>query len=195
VREIAPGLHHWTAPHPAAEPDPEPGSPADWPAEVGSVLYDAPGGVVLIDPMVSDALWPALDERVAGRPVSVLTTIRFHGRSRDAVLERYGGTSVRFDEPMPAGVEALPFLRFDETMYWLPAPRALVPGDRLVGDGAGSLRLCPESWLGYIPMCGTLEDLRVSLQPLLELPVEHVLTSHWEPVIGGGHDALERALG
>ena len=194
MTEIAPGLYHWTAPHPAAEPDPEPGSPADWPAEVGSVLYEAPGGVVLIDPMVSDDQWPALDERVAGRPVSVLTTIRFHGRSRDAVLERYGGTSVRFDEPMPAGVEALPFLRFDETMYWLPGPRALVPGDRLVGDGAGGLRLCPESWLGYIPMCGTLEDLRASLQPLLELPVQHVLTSHWRPVIGGGSAALRGAL-
>jgi len=194
MREIAPGLQYWTAPHPAAEPDPEPGSPADWPADVGSVLYEAPGGVVLIDPMVSDELWPALDEHVAGRPVSVLTTIRFHGRSRDAVLARYGGTEVGLGEPMPDGVEALPFLRFDETMYWLPGPRALVPGDRLVGDGAGGVRLCPESWLDYIPMCGTLEDLRVSLRPLLELPVEHVLVSYWDPVVGGGAAALAAAL-
>ena len=29
-----------------------------------------------------------------------------------------------------------------------------------------------------------------SSQPLLELPVEHVLCSHWDPVIGGGHAAL-----
>jgi hypothetical protein len=195
VREIAPGLYHWTAPHPAHRPDAEPGSAADWPADVGSVLYDAPGGVVLIDPMVSDDAWPALDEIVAGRPVTVLTTIRFHTRSRAVVLERYGGANVRFDEPMPDGVEAFPFPRFDETIYWLPEPRALVAGDRLVGDGAGGLRLCPASWLDYIPMCGTLEDLRVSLGVLLELPVEHVLVSHWAPVVGGGGRALAAALG
>jgi hypothetical protein len=194
MREIAPGLHHWTAPHPAAEPDPEPGSPADWPADVGSTLYQALDAAVFIDPLVPDELWPALDELVAARPVVVLTTLRFHGRSRDAVIARYDGARISHDAPMPAGVDALPFARFDETMYWLPGPRALVPGDRLVGDGEGGVRMCPASWLGYIPMCGTLDDLRATLRPLLELPVEHVLCSHWDAVIGGGHAALERAL-
>ena len=89
----------------------------------------------MIDPLVPEDAVAELDERVAGRPVVVLTTMRFHGRSRDAVLERYGGAKVRHDAPMPAGVEALPVARFDETMYWLPGPRALVPGDRLIGDG------------------------------------------------------------
>ena len=74
-----------------------------------------------------DDLWPALDALVAG-PVVVLTTIRFHGRTRDAVLERYGGEKVRFDAPMPEGVEAFVVEGFGETMYWLPEPRALVPG-------------------------------------------------------------------
>ncbi len=32
-------------------------------------------------------------------------------------------------------------------MYWLPEPRALVPGDLLIGDGEGGVRMCPESWL------------------------------------------------
>ena len=194
MREIAPGLHQWAAPHPNWEPDPEAESPADWPEAVGSVAFEAPGAVVFIDPQVLEELWPSLDELVAGRPVVVLTTMRFHGRSRDAVTERYGGTKIRHDAPMPAGVEALPLPRFDETMYWLSGPQALVPGDRLVGDGAGGVRLCPASWLDYIPAGGTLEDLRANLRPLLELPVEHVLCSHWDPVLGGGHTALQRAL-
>ena len=194
MREIAPGVHQWAAPHPSWEPDPEPESPADWPEEVGSVLFEAPDAVVLIDPLVPDELWPSLDALVAGRPVAVLTTMRFHGRSRDAVLERFGGAKVRHDAPMPAGVEALPFPRFDETMYWLPGPRALVPGDRLIGDGSGGVRLCPESWLGYIKPSVDVGALRVALAPLLELPVEHVLVSHGAPVVGGGGAALARAL-
>ncbi|MEA2133176.1 MAG: hypothetical protein QOC68_1085 [Solirubrobacteraceae bacterium] len=194
MREIAPGLHHWAAPHPNWEPDPEPDSPADWPEAVGSVLFQAPGAVVFIDPLVPDELWPSLDDLVAGRPVVVLTTMRFHGRSRDAVVERFGGAKVRHDAPMPAGVEALPVAGFDETMYWLPGPRALVPGDRLIGDGGGGVRLCPESWLGYIEPHVGVEELRVALAPLLELPVEHVLLSHGAPVVGGGGAALVVAL-
>jgi hypothetical protein len=194
MREIAPGLHHWAAPHPNWEPDPEPDSPADWPEAVGSVLFQAPGAVVFIDPLVPDELWPSLDDLVAGRPVVVLTTMRFHGRSRDAVVERFGGAKVRHDAPMPAGVEALPVAGFDETMYWLPGPRALVPGDRLIGDGEGGVRLCPESWLGYIEPLVGVEELRVALAPLLELPVEHVLLSHGAPVVGGGGAALVVAL-
>ena len=120
--------------------------------------------------------------------------MRFHGRSRDAVAERYGGTKIRHDAPMPAGVEALPVAGFDETMYWLAEPRALVPGDRLIGDGAGGARLCPASWLGYIKPAVGVDELRDALAPLLELPVQHVLLSHGAPVLGGGRDALARAL-
>ena len=42
MREIAPGLHYWTAAHPSWDPVPEPESPADWPEHVGSVLFEAP---------------------------------------------------------------------------------------------------------------------------------------------------------
>ena len=195
MREVAPGLHHWTAPHPGWDPDFEPGSPADWPEEVGCTLYEAPDAAVFIDPLVPDELWPALDAVVGARSVVVLTTIRFHGRSRDAVIARYDGTNVHHDAPMPAGVDALALDGIQETMYWLPGPAALVPGDLLIGDGDGGVRMCPESWLrGYMPPGLGVADLREALRPLLELPVEHVLLSHWSAVIGGGHAALERAL-
>jgi hypothetical protein len=194
MREIAPGLYHWAAPHPNWEPDPEQESPADWPEAVGSVLFQAPGAVVFIDPLVPEELWPSLDDLVAGRPVVVLTTMRFHGRSRDAVAERFVGAQVRHDAPLPAGVDAVALPRFDETIYWLPGPRALVPGDRLIGDGDGGVRMCPESWLRYIEPAVSVGELRDALAPLLELPVDHVLLSHGAPVVGGGDAALARAL-
>jgi hypothetical protein len=192
VRELAPGVWRWTAAHPAWRAGEEPESPGDWPEQVGCVFYEAPDGPVLIDPLVAN--WAPLDERVAGRPVTVLTTLRFHARSRDSVLERYGGSAVRHDARMPAGVEAIPVLGFDETMYWLPEPRALIPGDRLLGTPDGGVRMCPASWLYYIPGEPTLEGLREALQPVLELPVECVLLSHGEPVLSGARDALARAL-
>jgi len=121
----------------------------------------------------------------------VLTTLRWHGRSGAEVAARYGGD--RGDEP-PPGMEALPFPAAGETMYWIPAARALVPGDRIIGAAGGGLRLCPESWLHYLEPGLTLADLRVLLRPLLELPVEHVLVSHGEPVLHGGGEALASAL-
>jgi hypothetical protein len=72
--------------------------------------------------------------------------------------------------------------------------RTLVPGDRLLGDEAGGVRVCPDSWLGYLKPGLTGAELRVTLQPLLDLPVERVLTSHGEPVLTGGREALARAL-
>jgi hypothetical protein len=53
------------------------------------------------------------------------------------------------------------------------------------------LRLCPERWLGG---GATHADLRESLAPLLELPVERVLVAHGEPVLSGGLRELERVL-
>jgi hypothetical protein len=193
LKEIAPGLAYWTAPHPAWKPGAKPESPADWPEQVGSVLYEAPLAVVMFDPQLPpdpDELWPALDDRVAGRPVVVLTTIRFHGRSLEAVVERYDAQA----GALPAEVEAFPLARGDETVFWLPEHAALVAGDRILGDGAGGLRMCPESWLGYIPGKPGLPELREELLPLLDLPVERVLVTHGEPVLEGGHAALARAL-
>jgi glyoxylase-like metal-dependent hydrolase (beta-lactamase superfamily II) len=71
---------------------------------------------------------------------------------------------------------------------------ALVAGDRLMGDGRGGLRLCPSSWIRYLSTGISLDELRDALRPLLELPVERVLTSHGEPVLRGGRRAIELAL-
>ena len=191
MQQLAPGLFRWTARHPEASDDPEPESPADWPADVGCVAHRTPEALVLVDPLVTD--WAPLDALV-DRPLVVLTTIRFHGRSRDAVAERYGATLAGHRDTPPAGVRRIPVEGMDETMVWLEGPRALVPGDRLIGDGQGGLRLCPESWLRYLPDRPALADLRRALRPLLELAPEMVLTSHGEPVLRDAHGALGRAL-
>src|SRR5690348_11731630 len=113
--ELAPGLHRWTAPHPEWQDGAVADSPADWPRDVGSVLYDAGESVLLIDPLVPDEIWPRLDELVAGRPVAVFTTIGFHERSRDAVAARYDGAPA-----LPDDVRLLEIPRAGETMAWLP---------------------------------------------------------------------------
>ena len=67
----------------------------------------------------------------------------------------------------------------------------LVPGDVLLGDGHGGIRLCPESWL---PEGVGHTELAASLEPLLELPVERVLVSHGEPVLENGREVLASCL-
>jgi hypothetical protein len=196
IDEIAPGLVRWTAPYPDADlegwEDARPGEAI----VVGSVLYELPDTVVLIDPLVpSDERqvflrW--LDERVAGRPVSILTTIRWHRRDRDELAARYASQTRRAWNALPSGVKQHPLRGAGEIVYWLPVVATLVCGDCLLGAREGGLRVSPESWL---------EDERVDraglaelLAPLLELPIERVLVSHGEPVLHDGRAAVALAL-
>ncbi len=207
AEEIAPGLWRWTARHPAWHPDAEPDSPHDWDPEVGCVLSTGAETAAFIDPLVpteEEGFWRWCDEAVGPRSVHVLTTIRFHGRSRDAVAERYSGEVVTSLANLPPGVEAFAFRDADETVFWLPAHGALIPGDRIIGDGAGGVRLCPDSWLGYLdeyrrelridapPLREA--DLRALLRPLCDLPVQRILVTHGEPLLRDGAAALQRIL-
>jgi len=197
--ELAPGLHRWTARHPDAEPSPDPGTPADWGPDVACVAYEAPDALVLVDPLVPEDradLLDALDALVRrhGRRVAILTTLQFHRRSRDELAARYHASTSRARATLPEGVETVQIKGAGETMVWLPEPRALVPGDRLLGAEGGGLRLCPDSWIRYLPSGMRASELREALEPLLALPVELVLVSHGEPVLRGGRDAIARAL-
>lgn len=194
--KVAPGLWRWTAPHPDWNPDAAPGSSGDWDQMVGSVLYEAPEAVALIDPLLpSDGraeLLRWLDQSIAARPVSVLTTIRWHRRDREELAARYAANTSSAWNAVPHGVVPWPLRGAGETMFWLPAAAALVAGDRLIGDDAGRLRLCPQSWLGKAQADrGRLAQL---LRPLLELPIERVIVSHGQPVLRGGRAALARAI-
>lgn len=197
VRQIAPNLWRWTAPHPEWPATVPSESSHYWEQLVGSVLYTTGEHAVFIDPLLppdSESFWAWADERAGGRRVAVLTTIKFHRRSRDAVAERYGASTSRAKPNLPEGVESFRLRGAGETVFWLPEPRALVPGDRILGAAGGGLRPCPESWLRYLGTGLTVAQLKERLRPLLELPVEHVLVSHGEPVIGRGRQTLAKAL-
>jgi glyoxylase-like metal-dependent hydrolase (beta-lactamase superfamily II) len=205
VARIAPGLWRWTGHH------------EEWKQDVGSVYCETENGVVLVDPLVppedTTRFWEALDRDVesVGLSVHVLVTVFWHTRSAAAMIERYGSRvwapargkaaiarragsvtdAYRPGARLPGGIEALRTARATEVVYWIPRHRALVPGDVLLGDGKGGIRMCPESWL---PAKTGYAELAASLQPLLELDVERVLVSHGEPVLDGAHDALAAAI-
>jgi hypothetical protein len=197
MEEIAAGLWRWTAPHPDWRPGAKPDSPADWGQRVGSVLYVTSSAAVFFDPLLpprAGAFWAGADERVAGRSVAVLTTIGWHRRSRAAFVERYAASVSRARANLPPGVEPFVLRGAGETLFWLPEHHALITGDRIIGDASVGLRLCPESWLRYLPSGLTRAGLARLLRPLLDLPIERVLVSHGEPVLAGGAEALRRAL-
>jgi hypothetical protein len=156
--------------------------------------------MVLFDPLLPtherDAFLEWLDERVAGLPVSILTTIRWHRRDRDELAARYRANSARAWNRVPAGVEPKPLHRAGEILFWLPGALTLVAGDRLIGAEGGEagreLRVCPESWLEGV----SADRVEVAgfMRQLLELPIERVLVSHGQPVLRGGHGALARAI-
>ena len=207
VTWIADGLWRWSTYY------------GEWRHEVGSLYLEADDAIVLFDPLVpedraeADRFWGALDRDVAraGVPVHVLVTVFWHARSSAELVHRYGGrlhaaararaaierrthavTDVfRPGDRLPAGVQALPSGRATEVLFWIPAHGALVPGDVLLGADDGGLRLCPRSWL---PSGVGHPELRAALAPLLQLPVERVLVSHGDPVLGDGRSRLAEAL-
>ena len=205
VLQIAPGLWRWTGWH------------EEWKQDVGSVYVEAPDGVVLIDPIVppedTERFWEALDRDVkrVGGEVHVLVSVFWHTRDAKQMVERYrarvwaprrgrpaierraGVVTDAFapDDPLPGGLRPLRTARAAEVVYWIPQHQALVPGDVLLTDKQGGIRLCPASWL---PESVDQRKLAESLRPLLDLPVERVLLSHGEPVLADGKKALAAAL-
>ncbi len=191
--EIAPGLRRWTSWH------------DDWAEDVGSLALETDDGLVLIDPLDPP--------RTLRRPAHVLLTVFWHGRSSGDLKAKHVWAPARSAQPLrnrgigvtdpfhagdelPAGIRALQTARVSEVVYWLPPQRAVAAGDVLLGAGAKPrpttqpLRLCPERWLGK----ATHDDLRDSLRPLLELPVERVLASHGEPLLRDGKRVLARLV-
>jgi hypothetical protein len=196
--EYRKGLWSWFAEHPDWRPGAEPESPADWPRAVRSVAHRANGELLVVDPLIpagsEDEFWPWFEKVRGMRGVVAVTTIKFHRRSRDEFVARYRATTSRAKRNLPGGVRPLPIRGAGETMFWIEEHRALVPGDRIIDDGLGGLRMCPESWLSYLESRITVDHLRELLRPLLELPIELVLVSHGEPVSENGREALRTAL-
>jgi hypothetical protein len=192
AEQLTGGLWRWTASHSEWEPTDAAGEPRSWPREVGCVLWVGDDDAAFIDALVpadDPAFWTWTDRCCAGRAVAVLETIAFHRRDRDTFAARYKASS----DP-PGDVVAHPLEIVGETLYWLPGPRALIPGDTLVGAGGGELSLCPPSWLEELGTRPTPAQLREALRELLALAPEMVLVSHGEPARSDAAAALARAL-
>jgi hypothetical protein len=195
--DVAPGLWIWRVEHPAWKPR------LDWQPMVTSTCVESGGEIALLDPLAppEDAtdVWARLDARP---PTLVVVLKPDHVRSVDLFAERYGArgfgpylfwggdapqTELEPIEPgseLPGGLVAL----YDgrgrmETPLWLPEQRALVFADALTAP-EGELLVWATPW----------HEKRAlpALRELLELPFEHLIVSHGEPV----HDraAFERAL-
>ena len=197
IRDVAPGLWLWRIAH----PDWAPG--VGWDALVTSTCVESGGEVAVLDPVApsdaADEVWARLD----ARPPTVVVVLKpDHVRHVDLFVARYGarafGPDVFFrgDVPeteldwvapgseLPGGLVALYDGRGrNETPLWLPEQRALVFADALTAP-EGELRVWSTPWHE--------ERVLPALRALLDLPFEHVIVSHGEPL----HDRAEyeRAL-
>ncbi len=196
VVDVAPGLWLWRLDHPDWAPH------VEWKPPVTSTVVESGGEVVLFDPLAPpdghDA-WERLDAR---RPTVVVILKPDHVRDVDLFVERYGcrafgpywfwrdnipETDLEGIQPgseLPGGLVALYDGRGrNETPVWVPERRALVFADALT-ERDGRLLVWGTPWHE--------ERVLPALRALLELPFEHVIVSHGEPV----HDraAFERAL-
>jgi glyoxylase-like metal-dependent hydrolase (beta-lactamase superfamily II) len=197
LRDVAPGLWIWRLEHPDWKPE------NDWQPQVTSTCVESRGEVAVLDPLAppddAEEIWAQLD---AHPPTLVVVLKPDHVRDVDLFVRRYGARAYgpalfwRNDIPeaelepiepgteLPGGLLALYDGRGrNETPLWLPKQRALVFADALTAPD-GELRVWSTPWHE--------ERALPALRKLLELPFEHVIVSHGEPV----HDraAYERAL-
>ena len=196
--DVAPGLWLWRQPH----PDWREG--LDWEPLVSSFCVESRGEVVVVDPLApppsARAVWERLD---ASPPTAVVVMKPDHVRDVDLFVRWYGAraygpnlffrtdvpqTELEWVQPgdeLPGGLRALYDGRREvETPLYAAEQRALLFADALTAPG-GVLRVWGTPWHE--------ERALPALRALLELPFEHVLVSHGEPV----HDraAFEAALG
>jgi hypothetical protein len=196
LRDVTPGLWLWRVRHPGWAPG------LEWEPLVASTCVESGGEIALLDPLSpphDSEVWERLDTRP---PTLVVVLKPDHVRDVDVFVRRYGarafGPSLFFrnDVPetelepiepgdeLPGGLVALYDGRREvETPLWLPEQRALVFADALTAP-KGELRVWATPWHE--------ERALPALRALLELPFEHVIVSHGEPL----HDraAYERAL-
>jgi hypothetical protein len=194
VREILPGLFHWTAVHPKIQ------------IEVSSYWWRE--GRVLLDPLL-----PA--EGVGAfhgtDPEHVILTNRHHWRHCGELVKALGCTvwcnaeglhefthgepvrGFRAGEKLPGGIESHPVgvICPDETALWLPvAGGALAVADGVVRDHGGPLSFVPDALLGDDPAAVKRGLREVYAGLCRRLTFDALLLAHGLPIVRGGCDAL-----
>ena len=220
MRELRPGLWHWTAPH----PDWRPSEP--WDRNVSSYAIVDPARLVLFDPIDP----PDMIEYLApARETAVVLTAPWHERGTRRLVERfelpvytplpdtaedlmqtYGITAEQAGDGSPdvawllkEGIgDARPYAAGDRLDVGMVAFAGQKPNDMVLwveeqravvaGDTLVDFGNGLELNARWLELQRITRDQVVQgLRPLLELPVEHVLATHGGPYDGA---ALERAL-
>ena len=218
MRELAPGLWHWQAPH----PDWTPSEP--WDQNVSSYAIDDGERLLLFDPL---GVPSEIEELAADRETAMVLTAPWHERDAERLVERLGAPVFT---PLPdtaddlmrkCGITAEQAGDGSPDLVWLlrenrGEARPFSPGDRLpfgadvfAGREANDTVLWIESHQtvisgdtlvdfgrgleinGWLRGGVTRDHVAQGLRPLLDLPIEHVLATHGGPT---DRAALERAL-
>lgn len=196
MREISPGIWHWTARHDHINLD------------VSSYYLAAER--VVIDPMLPPEGIGWFDEQ--GPPEHVLLTNRHHDRQAWDLNERFGSTvhCIRngqyelegrgpvqpfdFGDELPGGavVYEVDAICPDETALHLPAHRALACADGVMHYG-DELTFVPEQYMDNPEQ--TKRGLREAYRRLLELDFDMLLLAHGSPIASGAKEALAKFAG
>lgn len=219
MRELRPGLWHWTAPHPEWSPS------SPWEQAVSSYALDDGERLLLFDPIAPPS---EIDELAADRETVIVLTNPWHERDTQSIVERLG---LPIYAPRPETAEELmqkygitaeqagdgspdlAWLRASDAFEWHPyspdeplpftidafsgrEPQDLVlwiedAATVISGDTLVDFGHGLEISPGWLREDVTWESVAAGLRPLLEKPVEHVLPTHGSPT---DRAALERAL-
>jgi glyoxylase-like metal-dependent hydrolase (beta-lactamase superfamily II) len=203
--EVAPGLWCWYARHPEWHP-------AGFGDVVTSYAIQDEAGLLLVDPLVTDATLPGLDALARGR-VRIAVTIPYHVRSSERLADRFDAaiyghpacasrlaSSARLvpmtagsGEPGGAEFHGIGRPRRQELPLRVPAAAAVVFGDS-VATVRGQLRIWEappdtdrrRAWYErrYLPTLAALADMEPA----------RVLVTHGTPVLVDGAAELRRAF-
>jgi hypothetical protein len=195
IREVLPGVHHWTAIHPRIR------APVD-------SHYIEPART-LLDPMVPREGLEWFEGREA--PTQIVLTNRHHLRHSERFAATFGcsircselglheferGPSVEgfaFGEELAPGITAheLGAICPDDTALHVRTAGggALAFADGLTRPRGGGLTFVPGFLMGDDPAAVRV-GLRESLRRLLELEFDNLLFAHGEPLVGGGKAAV-----
>jgi Metallo-beta-lactamase superfamily len=198
MREILPGVFHWTAMHPKIH------------FEVSS--YWLEDGGVLIDPLIppDEGIGWFADRSVD--PAAIVLSNRHHYRATPELLERFDipvycvrqgmheftdgepVTSFEFGDELPGGIvtREIGGLCPDEGALYLDGRGAIVFADGVVraSQSDGPLGFVPDSLMDD-PQDTKRTLLDAYRRALDELEFDHVLMAHGGPVVGDGRAQLQ----
>ncbi len=199
MKEILPGVYHWTAVHPEIQ------------EEVDSYLVVATDPAVLIDPLLPPEGLGALSKEKL--PQHIYLTNRLHYRHSAELQEAFGcevwchhaglhefteGEPIRsfnHGETLPGNIEALEVgvLCPEETALYLPVSEGVLAiGDALVRWNS-ELGFVPDWLLGDDPK-GVKRGIREVFLGHLNRDFDHLLFAHGVPFVGGAKEGLRQYL-